>query len=126
MTYDEEAAIAARAVASALLSKAGCIKYAQNPSGTGMKIEVPEPKVVYDWSDEATGTVYLAGPILGKTYADCRFGWRQEVALAMLPGITVLSPMRHEGYLSEHTGTIEDDVIDNATHFFAGSKVIFA
>ena len=46
--------------------------------------------------------------------------------MAMIPGITVLSPMRHEGHLAEHTGPIDDDVIDNASHFFAGSKIIFA
>ena len=46
--------------------------------------------------------------------------------MRLLSGITVLSPMRHEGHLSEHTGTIDDDVIDNASHFFAGSKIIFA
>ncbi len=41
MKYEEDVAIATRAVASALLPKAGCIKFAQGPSGTGMKIEVP-------------------------------------------------------------------------------------
>ncbi len=125
-SYMKEAAAAAGAVADALLPKAGCIKYAQNPSGTGMKIKPPVPPVIYNWPDEATGTVYLAGPILGKTYTDCRFGWRQTVALALHDDIIVLSPMRHEGHLSEHTGPIDDDVIDKATHFFAGSKIIFA
>ncbi len=74
----------------------------------------------------AIGTVYLAGPILGKTYIDCRFGWRQTAAIGLLPGITILSPMRHEGRLSEHTGPIDDNGSDKATHFFAGSKLIFA
>ncbi len=119
MTYETDAAKAAGAVAGALLPKAGCIKYARGPTGAGMKVEAPAPV-------DATGVVYLAGPILGKTYTDCRFGWRQEVAMRLLSGITALSPMRHEGHLSEHNGPIEDEVIDHATHFFAGSKVIFA
>ena len=119
MTYEADAAKAAGAVAGALLPKAGCIKYATGPTGAGMEITAPAP-------EDATGVVYLAGPILGKTYMDCRFGWRQEVAMRLFRGITALSPMRHEGHLSEHTGTIDDDVIDNASHFFAGSKIIFA
>ncbi len=115
--YAIDVSNAAVAVARAL-PKAGDVKYATGPTGAGMPIS-PLPK-------SATGTVYLAGPILGKTYTDCRFGWRQTVALALLPGITALSPMRHEGHLAEHTGTIKGDVFDNATHFFAGSKIIFA
>ncbi len=119
MTYESDVSAAAEAATRA--------RFAQGPDGTGMEIKAPVPKVIYNWPTEtAMGVVYLAGPILGKTYEDCRYGWRQEVALGMHSGITVLSPMRHEGHLSEHTGTIEDDVIDNATHFFAGSKIIFA
>ena len=79
-----------------------------------MTVKVPAPK-------NATGVVYLAGPILGKTYVESRFGWRADVSLAMLPGITVLSPMRHEGHLAEHTGLIDDDAIN-----ITGSKLIFA
>ena len=119
MTYEADAAKAAGAVAGALLPKAGCLQYARGPTGAGMEVESPAPQ-------SATGVVYLAGPILGKTYADCRFGWRQEVALAMLPGITILSPMRHEGHLSEHIGPIDDEVINLAEHFFSESKIIFA
>ncbi len=131
MTYETDTSAAAAAAQCALLESQKHIakrflRYASGPTGTGMKVKVPVPPVIYNWPNKATGTVYLAGPILGKTYNDCRYGWRQEVALRLHSGITVLSPMRHEGHLAEHTGTIEDDVIDNATHFFAGSKIIFA
>ena len=119
MTYEADAAKAAGAVAGALLPKAGCIKYATGPTGAGMEVMAPTPQ-------DATGVVYLAGPILGETYTDCRFGWRQTVAMAMLPGITVLSPMRHEGHLSEHVGPIDDEVINLAEHLFSESKIIFA
>ncbi len=119
MTYETDTSAAAEAARKALLPRAGCIKYASGPSGTGMKIKVPAPQA-------AQGVVYLAGPILGKTYIECRFGWRQDVAMKLLPGIQVLSPMRHEGHLAEHVGEINDAMIDKASHFFAGSKVIFA
>lgn len=69
-----------------------------------------------------TGAVYLAGPISGLTYREARFGWRQEVASRLDPGITVLSPMRHEGHLSEVQGALKKDYPD---HFFSKSKVIF-
>lgn len=49
----------------------------------------------------AFGTVYLAGPISGMTYDEARYGWRKYVSERLLYGIGVLSPMRHEGYLSE-------------------------
>jgi len=119
MTYEADAAKAAGAVAGMLLPRAGCIKYAVGSTGAGMPVKAPAPHA-------AKGTVYLAGPILGKTYTECRFSWRQEVALRMLPGITVLSPMRHEGHLSEHIGPIDDDVIDYADHYFSEAKAIFA
>ncbi len=72
----------------------------------------------------ASGKVYLSGPILGKTYTEARYGWRQEVADAMSPGIRVLSPMRHEGHLKDHAGVIGDNVINAPGHFFAGAKII--
>ncbi len=72
----------------------------------------------------ASGLVYLSGPILGSTYEEARYGWRQTVAEGLLPGIRPLSPMRHEGHLAEHTGVIGDDAIDAPSHFFAGAKII--
>lgn len=56
------------------------------------------------------GTVYLSGPITGLTYDVARFGWRSEFNLLLEDGITVLSPMRHEGHLAEMRGVpIEPD-----------------
>lgn len=74
------------------------------------------------------GTVYLSGPITGLSYQEARYGWRQEVADALvwpkddsaLTGITVLSPMRHEAHLAEMTD-IETNYPD---HFFSKPKVI--
>lgn len=54
-----------------------------------------------------TGAVYLAGPILGATYEDARFGWRKYVAEHLATGIKVLSPMRQEGHLAETVGVLE-------------------
>ena len=119
MTYEADAAKTAGAVAGALLPKAGCIKYAMGPTGAGMTIVAPA-------LPHTEGKVYLSGPILGTTYEDARYGWRKQVALGLLPGIQVLSPMRHEGHLSEHIGPIDIDVIDNASHFFSQSKIMFA
>lgn len=50
------------------------------------------------------GTVYLSGPITGLTYDTARYGWRQTFAGMLEEGITVLSPMRHEGHLAEMRG----------------------
>lgn len=50
------------------------------------------------------GTVYLSGPITGLTYDRARYGWRQTFAGLLEEGITVLSPMRHEGHLAEMRG----------------------
>ena len=119
MSYARDAAAAARAASQTILPQKGCIQYATGPDGLGMKVS---PKA----QPYAKGRVYLAGPILGKTYTDCRFGWRQEVAMRMLPGIQVLSPMRHEGHLAEHIGPIDDGVINEAEHFFSEPKIIFA
>lgn len=74
------------------------------------------------------GTVYLSGPITGLSYQEARYGWRQEVADALvrskddiaLTGITVLSPMRHEAHLAEMTD-IDTHYPD---HFFSKPKVI--
>lgn len=54
-----------------------------------------------------TGAVYLAGPILGATYDEARFGWRQYVAERLAAGILALSPMRQEGHLAEVKGVLE-------------------
>lgn len=69
-----------------------------------------------------SGSVYLAGPITGLTYLDARFGWRKYVADQFNRGITVLSPMRHEGHLSEVQGGLKKNYPD---HFFSKSKVLF-
>ncbi len=114
MTYEADAAKTAGAVAGALLPKAGCIKYALGPTGAGMTIVAPA-------LPHTEGKVYLSGPILGTTYEDARYGWRKQVALGLLPGIQVLSPMRHEEHLAETVGVIGDD---QPTHFFAGAKII--
>lgn len=45
--------------------------------------------------------VYLSGPITGMNYGDARYGWRQTFYDALDEGISVLSPMRHEGHLAE-------------------------
>lgn len=45
--------------------------------------------------------VYLSGPITGLDYGNARYGWRKGFALMLDEGITVLSPMRHEGHLAE-------------------------
>lgn len=47
------------------------------------------------------GTVYLSGPITGLLYKDARCGWRKDFVAMLEGGITVLSPMRHEGHLAE-------------------------
>lgn len=49
------------------------------------------------------GTVYLSGPITGLEYKEARYAWRKEFAEMLSPGITILSPMRHEGHLAEMT-----------------------
>ena len=127
MSYEADAAKAAGAVSRSLvpvtkppipvLPKKGCIQYAMGPDGLGMNISATA-------LPDAEGRVYLSGPILGETYESARYGWRKLVALQLLPGIQVLSPMRHEGHLAEHTGPINNDIIDSPTHFFAGAKII--
>ena len=119
MSYARDAAAAARAARQTISPQKGAQQHAPGPGRSRRKIS---PKA----QPYAKGQVYLAGPILGKTYTDCRFGWRQEVAMRMLPGIQVLSPMRHEGHLAEHIGPIDDGVINKAEYFFSESKIIFA
>jgi len=116
------AAAAAAASAQSRPQPADDFRYASGPTGYGMAVKVGEclPLPVH-----AKGYIYLGGPILGAAYSEARFGWRQYVQEHVAFGIRVLSPMRHEGHLVTHNGPIEDDVVDNATHFFAGSKVIF-
>lgn len=69
------------------------------------------------------GAVYLSGPIAGLTYGEARYGWRQTVAEVLVPGIVVLSPMRHEGHLSEVRGPLEP--AGQLGHFFSGARIIF-
>lgn len=67
--------------------------------------------------------VYLSGPITGLTYKDARYGWRAEFEAMLEPGITVLSPMRHEGHLAEMKAVpIEPDNLP--THLFSHPKMI--
>lgn len=65
--------------------------------------------------------VYLSGPITGLTYKEARFGWRQEFADQLAPGITVLSPMRHEGHLAEVKGKLAKEYPE---HLFSHPKMI--
>lgn len=67
------------------------------------------------------GTVYLSGPITGQSYNMARYGWRKYVSDRLAPGITVLSPMRHEGHLKE-IGIINEANLPD--HFFTKSKII--
>jgi len=68
------------------------------------------------------GAVYLSGPIAGLTYEEARYGWRMTVAAQLAEGINVLSPMRHEGHLSEVPGPLEP--AGQLDHFFSGSRII--
>lgn len=93
-----------------------------------------------------SGTVYLSGPIAGLTYDEARYGWRKTAftflaghyemqprlsitkggydEVVFVPsGITVLSPMRHEGHLAEIRGALEP--ADQTDHFFSGSRIIY-
>lgn len=69
------------------------------------------------------GSVYLSGPIAGLKYSEARYGWREYVDGRLHHGITVLSPMRHEGHLAEIKGPL--DAAGQLDHFFSGSKIIF-
>lgn len=71
--------------------------------------------------------VYLSGPITGLTYKQARFGWRKEFS-DMVPGVEVLSPMRHEGHLAElKAQKIKSDVHETqSNHYFSQPKVIVA
>jgi nucleoside 2-deoxyribosyltransferase len=67
--------------------------------------------------------VYLSGPITGLTYREARFGWRKKFMQWLDGGITVLSPMRHEGHLAEMKSLpIEPDNLP--THLFSHPKMI--
>ena len=70
-----------------------------------------------------SGTVYLSGPISGLTYNKARFGWRADFLDEMDDGITVLSPMRHEGHLAEIKGPLDKMYPDN---LFSRPKMIVA
>lgn len=67
--------------------------------------------------------VYLAGPILGVTYNDARFGWRKTVADRFIPSVEALSPMRQEGYLAEQAGPLQQT--GDLNHIFSKGKMIF-
>lgn len=69
------------------------------------------------------GAVYLAGPITHKTYDEARYGWREFVAAGLMPGIRVLSPMRHEGHLAETLGDITDET--GREHIMSKPRTIF-
>lgn len=71
----------------------------------------------------ASKAVYLSGPITGQTYKQARYGWRQEFADMLEPGIIPLSPMRHEGHLAEVKGKLEKEYPDN---LFSHPKMIVA
>lgn len=75
------------------------------------------PKTTYK------GSVYLSGPIAGLNYEQARYGWRATVATQLHEGITVLSPMRHEGHLAEVKGAL--DPAGQLDHFFSGARIIF-
>lgn len=68
------------------------------------------------------GSVYLSGPIAGLSYEEARYGWRMTVAAQLEQGIKVLSPMRHEGHLSEIKGPL--DPAGQLDHFFSGAQII--
>lgn len=70
---------------------------------------------------KGNGTVYLSGPITGESYETARFGWRKYVADRLNPGIKPLSPMRHEGHLSEVQGGLEDHY---PKHFFSDGRAL--
>lgn len=75
--------------------------------------------------------VYLSGPITGLEYGEARYGWRQHVADTLAgTGITMLSPMRHEGHLAEMTGAMTEEALnefqERTNHFFSHSKMIVA
>lgn len=69
------------------------------------------------------GSVYLSGPITGLTYEDARNGWRFDFAAQLKPGITVLSPMRHEGHLAELKGELDQIYPE---HPFSTGKMLVA
>lgn len=72
--------------------------------------------------------VYLSGPITGLNYKGARCGWRKDFKDMMEPGITVLSPMRHEGHLAELRGPMSVKALKNfetkKNHIFSHPKMI--
>ncbi len=112
---------AAEAAARAYMRPDTPLPHATGPTGAGMKIEECLPLPFH-----AQGWVYLSGPILGFTYEEARHGWRQYVQENVASGIRVLSPMRHEGHMSEHVGPLDDAAFDMADSFFTGDKFIVA
>lgn len=69
--------------------------------------------------------VYLSGPITGLTYKNARYGWRADFQDMLDRGITVLSPMRHEGHLAEmREQAIEPDNLPEG--LFSHAKLIVA
>lgn len=75
-------------------------------------------------------TVYLSGPITGLDYGNARYGWRKSFAEMLDDGITVLSPMRHEGHLAEMKEAMSVEALrsfekENA-HLFSHHNMIVA
>lgn len=54
---------------------------------------------------ELSDSVYLCGPIAGKTYDEATFGWREHVAQRLdTYGILSISPMRGKEQLAQSVG----------------------
>lgn len=72
--------------------------------------------------------VYLSGPITGLNYKGARCGWRKDFRDMLEPGITVLSPMRHEGHLAELRGPMSVRALrkfeTEKNHIFSHPKMI--
>lgn len=65
------------------------------------------------------GSVYLAGPVTGLSYGQARYGWRAQFAHMLIPGIRVLSPMRHEN------ATFSEIAATDASNFKHKAKAIY-
>lgn len=81
------------------------------------------PPVFRTPTSVGAGAVYLAGPILGATYDEARYGWRKYVADRLAAGILALSPMRQEGHLAEVKGTLEQGKWPKRV--ISGDKAVF-
>jgi hypothetical protein len=67
-------------------------------------------------------TVYAAGPISGRTWAECT-GWRNELQIRLAAfGIDTLTPLRNKSYLAEEPvieGAYEDTIFSNQRFILA-------